>query len=365
MTSARRLLRVGAGACFLAAALLAAGGPASAATTVGPAKTAWYDRSGSQNFTGETTPAAAQPGELEIGYVPAQATVPQETVPPAPSVPGAPVQPPAGNAGGNSVGYTTAFAAVDYEVPLQVGGQSVDPSSITATLTLTLDQASSTNVSDGDLLACPTSTTLWSAGGDQDASQAPQYSCADAVTGNVDSSAHTVSFALTSAQENGLSAGSFSLAIVPGSAPAGPFQAVFSAPAADSLTVTNASPAGDANANLDQTFPGGDQSGGFDLSGNPGDGGLQAFTPEAAPIPGPAASAATPGAAGTPIGRAYVAGPALHGGLGAGVQRTVALVVLLGLGTLLVLASSTSPGRAPRSLRASLLAAAAAPGERA
>lgn len=355
---ARRWCHVAAGACFAAAGVTwFATGPVWAATTLGPAKTAWYDRSGTQNVTGETTPAAAQPGELEVGYVPAQATAPQQTLPPAPGLPGAPVQPPSGSVGGNSVGYATAFAAVDYEVPLQSGDQSIDPSSITATLTLALDQASSANVSDGDLLACPTATTLWSAGGDQDASQAPQYSCADAVSGNVDSSAHTVTFALTSAQESSLSAGSFSLAIVPGTAPAGPFQAVFSAPSATSFTVTDASPAGDANANLDQTFPGADQSGSLDLSAGPGGLGLQAFTPEAAPVPTPAPAGTAPGTAGTPSGRTYEAAPAsLHGGLGAGAQRTVALVVLLGLGTLLVLASSMSPGRAPRSLRAALLA---------
>jgi hypothetical protein len=41
---------------------------------------------------------------------------------------------------------------------------------------------------------------------------------------------------------------------------------------------------------------------------------------------------------------------ALHGGLGSSAQRTVALVVLLALGALLVAASSR-PGREPHSLR--------------
>jgi hypothetical protein len=252
------------------------------------------------------------------------------------------------------VGYALAFAAVDYEVPLDVGGQSIDPSSLAAVLTLSLDQASSANVSNGDLLACPTVTTLWSAGGDQDAAQAPQYSCADAVSGNVDSTTHTVSFALTSAQENSLSPGAFSLVIVPSTTPSGAFQFVFSAPAADSLTVTNASPLGNPNDNLDQSITPSDQSA-FDLSGGSGDLGLQSFGLSASPAATPAPGASTPGSGAAPGGANFASGaPAvLRGGLGSSGQRTVALVVLLGLGTLLVVASSNQ-GRAPRSLRSLL-----------
>lgn len=349
----QRVLRLGAAGCFAAALAcwLAPGAATAAPATSGPTKTAWYDRSGTQNFTGETTPAAAQPGELEVSYVPAQATVPQQTLPSAPAIPGAPVAPPQGTAGGNSLGYALTFAAVDYELPMEVGGQSIDPSSITALLTLALDQASSANVSDGDLLACPTVTTLWSAGGDQDASQAPQYSCSQAVSGNVDSATHTVSFALTAAQENSLTAGTFSLVIVPSNTPAGGFQAVFSPPSTTSLTVTDESPLGNPNGNLDGSFPGGDQSGALDLSGLPGAPSLQSFTPQAAVVPTPSSSrpgsptAAFPGtrlAAGT--------GAVLRGGLGSSAQRAMALAVLLGLGTLLVLASSRQ-ARPPRSLR--------------
>ena len=352
---ARRWLRLGAGACFAVAGFgWWTVGSASAAgnDTSGPTKTAWYDRTGAQNVTGETTPSAARADELEVSYVPAQATAPQQTIPPtvtSPTVPGAPVQPPGppeGNVGGNSLGYALAFAAVDYEIPLEQDGQTLDPSSLAGTLTLALDQTSSSNVSTGDLLACPTVTTLWSAGGDQDASQAPQYSCSDAVTGNVDSSAHTVSFALSSSQENGLSAGAFSLVIVPSTAPAGPFQAVFSAPGATSFVLTDASAMGNPNTDLVG-------SGSSDLSGT-GDlsaGSIepQAFTPSSA---GPSPSApGSPGGASVPVGGYHELPAVLRGGLGASAQRTVALVVLLGLGTLLVLASSQQV-RAPRSLRA-------------
>lgn len=351
----RRWLRLAAGMCFAAAGVTWwAAGPAAATTNVGPAKTAWYDRSGAQNVTGETTPSAAQPGELEISYVPAQATAPTQTLPSTvtpPAVPGAPVQPPAppqGNVGGNSIGYALAFAAVDYEVPMETDGASLDPSSLAGTLTLALDQTSSSQVSTGDLLACPTVTTLWSSGGDQDASQAPQYSCSDAVTGNVDSQAHTVSFALSSAQENSLTPGAFSLVIVPSTAPTEPFQAVFSAPGASSFVLTDASPLGNPNDNVDLSVASPDLSGAGDLSG--GDLGLQAFTPaSAAPSAGTTGAHGGTGTAALP--GTYATTPAvLHGGLGASAQRTIALVVLLGLGTLLVLASSNGR-RAPRSLR--------------
>lgn len=359
-------MRLSAGACFVLAGVAWLGmGAASAAVTAGPTKTAWYDRSGAQNVTGETTPSPAQPGELEVSYVPAAATAPEQTIPPAPSVPGAPVAPPSGNVGGSTLGYTVAFAAVEYSLPLEVGGQSVDPSSITGTLTLALDQASSGNVANGDLLACPTNTTLWSAGGDQDAGQAPPYSCADAVSGNVDSAGHTVSFALTSAQESQLSPGTFSLVIVPGSTPAGAFQAVFSPPGDTSLAVTGESPLGNANDNLDNGLAGGTDQ------GSSGDFGLQSFSPApdsgAGSVVGPAATAPVPAASSGPAGSrggtadALGARAALRGGIGSNAQRTVALVVLLALGTLLVAASSR-PGRSPRSLRTMLRRPAATTG---
>lgn len=344
--TARRALRLAAGACFGGAAALGlVPGPVSAAASLGPAKTAWYDASGAQQVTGETTPSAAQPGELEVAYAPASATVPQQTAPSTPAVPGAPAPTP-GQAGGGSVGGTLALAAVEYDVPLQSGGQSVDPSSITALLTLTLDQASSQGVAAGDLLACPTETTLWSAGGDQDVSQAPPYSCSSgAVTGKLDTSAHTVRFDLGQAQENALSPGSFSLVIVPSPTPSGPFQAVFSAPGGDSLEVTGESQA--QNLGSDQLGAGGP----LDQSGLPGsDGGVLANPSAFALAPAPATGGGpSPGARTIRPGIYRSVPAALHGGLGTSAQRTVALGVLLGIGALLVAASSQRV-RPPRSL---------------
>ena len=353
-------------ACLLGAGALWFGaGLAAAATTVAPTKTAWYDTSGSQNVTGETTPSAAQKDELEVGYVPAQATTPQQTVPSTPGVPGAPVAPPQGNVGGNSVGNTVAFAAVEYDAPSTVGGQPADPTSITAKLVLTLDTTSSSGVANGDLIACPTRDTLWTAGGAQDSAQAPAYSCGTAaVPGTVDSTAHTVTFSLTSAQENGFGVGVFSEVIVPAASPSGPFQAVFTAPAADSFTVLTETAGSDIGSqSLDTTpSPAGDQNLG-DLGGNPGAFGLQSFTPMAGD-----SLDTTPGAAGGPSGgsgtgnggsrptTAYAAAPAgaLHGGIGAQAQRTVAVLVLLAIGALLMVASSRNQ-RAPMSLRRMLV----------
>ena len=348
--TARRVLRVAGGACFAgAAALWLTAAPVSAATTLAPTKTAWYDNSGAQQVTGETTPSSAQPGELEVAYAPASATVPQETTPSTPGVPGAPVAPTPGQAGGSSAGGTLAFAAVEYDVPLQSAGQSVDPASITAALTLSLDQTSSQGVAAGDLIACPTQTTLWSAGGDQDASQAPPYACSTgAVSGQLDTTAHTVTFDLSQAQESALSPGSFSLVIVPGPTPSGPFQAVFAAPGAASFTVTGESPG--------QT-PGPDQqlntNGPGDQSGLPGSDIGGSATPSQfalAPSPGPAgATGPTPGAQVVRPGFYRSVPAVLHGGLGTSAQRTVALAVLLGIGVLLVAASSQNV-RPPRSL---------------
>ncbi|HUY64398.1 MAG TPA: hypothetical protein VMV14_07780 [Acidimicrobiales bacterium] len=334
-------------------------GSASAATTAGPARTAWYDNTGAQNVTGVTTPSAAQPGELQVSYVPAAATVPQQTLPAAPPVPGAPVAPPSGNVGGNTLGYTLSFAAVDYTVPTDVGGQPVDPSSITAVLTLSLNSASSGNVTNGDLIACPTTTTLWTGGGDQDSGAAPPYSCTNAVTGNVDTTANTVTFDLTSAQESSLSPGTFSLVIVPGSSPSGAFQAVISAPSSSSMAVTNESPMGSPNTNLDgATYSSGNLAGSTDAGAGSGAFALQTFSPAGAVSTPASGSTSIAPAAGSST-YAAAAPAALHGGLGSGAQRTVALVVLLALGALLVLASS-NPARAPRSLRALLATNAAA-----
>ncbi len=246
----RFLARAGAALCASSAVATWFGlASASAATTLGPEKTAWYDNTGAQSVTGATTPSAARSGELEVSYAPASASEPQQTLPATPAVPGAPASPPA-KAGGNTLGGTLAFAAVEYAVPLQSQGQSIDPASIQATLTLQLDPSSSANVSSGDLVACPTNSPLWTSGGDQDASAAPAYTCGSgqAVTGNA--SGNTVTFSLSSPEESSLEQGVFSIVVVPGTSPSGAFQAIIEPPTTDSFTVTNEALSSNTNVNL-------------------------------------------------------------------------------------------------------------------
>jgi hypothetical protein len=343
----RTALRVGALACLTGAAVVWWAVPALATQKLGPTQTAWYDTTGAQQVTGETTPSPARPGELEVSWAPAQATVPQETVPSTPTVPGTPVAPPQGTEGGNTEGGTLAFAALEYQVPLGSGSQTVDPSSITGLLELTLDTTSSENVQSGDLLACPTATTLWSAGSDQDASQAPRYSCAnDSVTGNVDSADHIVSFSLDSAQESTLQPGTFSVVIVPSTTPSGPFQAIFSAPGTDSFQVTGETSSSNVNLNLagppENTPP---------TQAPPSIGNVapSAYAQTAA-SPSLNGSSQPNRSTTSPVGYSSSPVAVLRGGLGSNAQRTVALLVLLALGALLVGASSRQT-HVPHSLR--------------
>lgn len=351
-------MRLGAALC-VALAATAWFALARAYAGIAPTKTAWYDNSGAQDVTGETTPSAAQSGELEVSYVNASTSVPSEPVPSAPTVPGAPVQPPQGNEGGQAVGNTEAFAAVEYTVPMQgAGGTSIDPDSLQATLTLTLDTSSSADVSSGDVVACPTATDLWSAGGDQDSGQAPQYSCSGsgAVTGNYDSTDNTVSFALSSAQESALTPGVFSVVIVPGSSPSGPFQAIFEPPAASSFQVTVENSATNPGNTVIDTGPVPSGAG-----STPGSSavpfGLQAYgPPSTSALPSgttPSTPTSTPGAgatAGAPAGVALGSSPVPRPGAGEGLARTIAIIVLVALSAALV-AGATTPARRPRSLR--------------
>jgi len=361
-------MRAGAVVCLaLAATSWFATSSAFGATTLGPTKTAWYDNSGAQQVTGEQTPSAAQSGQLEVSYAPAGVAEPQQNLPPAPAVPGSPVGAPSGQVGGKTVGDTLAFATVEYAVPLNSQGQSVDPSSITATLSLALDSSTSANVSSGDLVACPTSSPLWSAGGDQDSGQAPSYSCGSgqAVTGNV--SGNTVSFAVTSQQESTLEQGVFSLAIVPGSSPSGAFQAVIDPPGATSFGVTNESPLSNANSNLagsegsSSTAPSSVGSA-SDVSSEFG---LSPFSPASTPAQQGASPASSPSGTSSPATGGSVPGrlaagskPAPAGGLGASAQRTMAVLLLLGLGALLAVGSSRRV-HVPHSLRQVSTAASA------
>jgi len=364
-----RSMRVASVLCVLVASFTWL--TASRASALGPDKTAWFDNLNLQGTTGETTPSAAKNGQLEVAYAPAAATVPSQTLPTAPaSTPtlpssspvGAPV-PTGGKVGGSTVGNTLAFAEVEYTVPLQTGGQTIDPTSIRGLLTLTLDPQSSANVGSGDIVACPTTNNLWAAGDDQQASQAASYNCSSgqAVTGNYDAPSNTVTFDLSSTQELQEPSGPtniFSLAVVPGASPTGAFTAVIQPPSSTSFAITGESPASNANQNLANTGAGaapppitpvtappasGFQQESSGLAGNSGAALVSPVTPTPATTPTTATAPSTV-ALGAPAATSAVSG------LSSGYQRTIAVILLLALGTGLWMAASLQR-HVPRSLR--------------
>jgi hypothetical protein len=272
--------------------------------------------------------------------------------------------PSVGSVGGMTVGDTLAYAAVEYTVPLQSGGESIDPDSLRAVLTFTLDSQTTLALGSGDILACPTSNALWAAGGDQPSSLASPYDCSPGVgvTGNYYASTHTLTFDLSSAQEYIAPSGPtgiFSLALVPGSSPTGPFTAVIEPPSATSFSLTEESPLLGAASSL------GSAGGSSDL-GSSGSGlGSIASLPFSGgdnfvlPAPSGTASAAGTGAGATGSAAAAPSAAAASGtpaaetvaqGLGSGSQRTIAVILLVALAVGLWMAASTNR-RQPKSLR--------------
>jgi len=266
---------------------------------------------------------------------------------------------------------TLAFAAVRYVVPLGSGSQKIDPSSITAVLTLSMPSPGAVGTPLID--ACPT-TTSWSPGGDQPASKAPKYSCADgqASAGIYDSSSDTMTWSLAAAQESPRDPGVFSVALVPAPGASAPFSAEFNTPSASNLAVLSENPyppssaggGSGASANPGQGTPSGSNpaSGtGSTTSQTPGSGGGTAYVPAGSsesvfnPPPfsaptslsaqAPAASAPTSPTAGNQGSRAGTpessapfgsaprlalgAPAAAKGGVTSSTQRTIGLVVLI------------------------------------
>jgi hypothetical protein len=224
-------------------------------------------------------------------------------------------------------------------------------------LTLSVDPSSSIGLGSGDVIACPTSNALWASGADQPASQAAPYDCSPgvAVTGNYDSASHTISFDLTSAQEYQAPAGPtgiFSLVLAPGSSPSGPFTAIFDAPGSSSFDITGESPAADGSS-----VPGGSSGFGSSLGIGTGTGQLGgtsdlpfSLTGAGAGVQPAASSAANPSSALEPSASGSTADVTALPGLTSGSQRTIAVILLVGLGGGLWMAASNT-GRRPRSLR--------------
>lgn|GEM_PF-6705676 len=330
----RTVLAGGSAACLLAAgALVWFGGPAWA---LAPDRTAWW------NTVPVTTPTSA-PASL-------------------PTAPTTPVTAPS-TIGPNELEVsftgtgTAAFAAVQYTVPLQVATGTIDPSTLTATMTLTLDTANSTGTPA--VVACPT-TTPWSAGGDQQAATAPATDCSgDALAkGTVDATNHTVSFSLGAAQEESYDPGVFAVAILPDPSATQPFQAVFDGPGDQSFTVTGEQVEPTTTTTTAVPAGNGGGAGSSGLGSDQGGGGVFALAPpfEAPGALAPAAPVATPSepttgvSPGARVPLALGARPAARQGMSPSVQRAVAVVVLVLLGVGLAAAAGREQ-RAPRSLR--------------
>jgi hypothetical protein len=371
MIRRRLVLRVAAAGCLLGAGVLAF--VPSAAQGLAPMKTAWYDATGLQQYTGITTPSLAQNNQLEVAYVPISLSIPPVKLPNLPVTPptlppGLPISalpiPDGGEIGGETLGDTLAFGALEYDVPLDDNGQSIDPTSLRAILTLTLDSALSLGMQSGDLVACPTTNTLWASGSDQTISQAPPYDCSAGfgVSGNYDAGNHTVSFDLASGQEyQALSGptGSFSVVIAPASSPSGPFTAVIQPPSASSFDLTAESPLGNANLNEAPGALSGPLGFGFSSGTGASLFPLPPIPPTFGTPPVPSSSISTttaPSTGGTqasttPLSATQTAYP---GGLTSGPQRSIAIIVLVALAIGLALGTS-NVSRAPRSLRTSSL----------
>jgi hypothetical protein len=366
-------MRGAAAGCVLAATFVWLSG--TTASALGPDKTAWYDNSGLQSATGETTPSVASNGQLEVQFAPAGATAPSETLPNAPTAPptlppSAPVgvpTPTGGKVGGSAVGYTLAFAEVEYTVPLQVGGQTIDPASLHAVLTLSLDPQTSSNMGSGDVVACPTTNNLWAAGDDQQARQASPYDCSAGheVTGNYDATSNTITFELASAQAyqepSGLT-GIYSLALVPGTSPSGAFTAVINPPSPSSYALTAESPVSNPNQNVAAPAPGtagapatapltvapptsAFQHESSGLQGTPGSVSISPVTPAPAPAP-----IATPIAAPNAAALGTSTTTSTTTGLLSGYPRAVAVILLMALGAGLWVGAQRKR-RSPKSLR--------------
>ncbi|MDA8183177.1 MAG: hypothetical protein M0035_01915 [Actinomycetota bacterium] len=347
-------MRLGSlGSFGAAAALLLAAGPVSAASSSGPSS-GWWNESPLPISASPTTPA----GDLQVTY------------------------------SGTS---TLAFAAVRYSVPLTSGGQQIDPSSITAALTLSFPSTGVVGTPAID--ACPT-TSSWSAGGDQPSSKAPTYSCSNglASSGVYDSGSSTMVWSLGAAQESASTPGVFSVALVPAPGTTSPFSAEISAPSASDFQVLSESSVSQSggggssgttsggtsgtSTNTGTNLGGSGYSGSGSSAGSGSGSGSASYVPAgssasvfnpppftATPAatgsstPSPVSTSATPASApstGSSLGgasrgstRLALGAPVSRKGTSSSNQRTIGLVMLIALGVALA-AGASRQNRAPR-----------------
>jgi hypothetical protein len=169
-------------------------GSGTSANAQAPVRTGWWNTA---TVSGNALPSTTSPGNLRVS-------------------------------GGPS--GSMAYAALSYHVPTY------------ASATLTLHAVAGTEIGTPVVLACPTQTDTWPAGGDQPIQAAPAFDCAGrsvtAVVGS-DSLGTTLTFLLDPSQQ--VAPGVTSLAIVPGEASTA-FSLDLAVPDEHSLNVAAVSP---------------------------------------------------------------------------------------------------------------------------
>lgn len=373
-----RATRLGLGLAIAGVLLLATGQTASAASL------AAIGGVGSATHVGPAAkvPVPTAPVPPSTSSKPANSRTAWWNMTPASAVPGvgstSPLTPNGGIQVTTNGTTTTAFGAITYKVPLNQGGQKVDPTSLQAILTLSYANQSAGTPT---LEACPT-TSSWKPGGGQPASAAPKYSCSggSGAQGIVNSSSSTVTWNLSSLQESVSTPGVFSVAIVPASnlTPAQSFSTEFNPPDPSSFRVLSWTPttggAGlGSSSSSSSSFPTGTGSSSAppvasgagssspavgasnpssSFSGSSGGGGAVSSPASAAPASaGSGSSASSPaGSSGSPVGSALGSTtPAAATTTSAGTRKDLLLGLLLGL-ALLALVVAGQKSRVPRLL---------------
>lgn len=375
----RRCLRLAAAVAFVSAFALAFA-PGTAEAAAGPQRAGWWD----MTVAGGAPPPTTVPSPPPTTVPP----VPETTLPPPPPLPSTTLPattlpastvpsttvpststtvPTSGNAATLEVGSDdtqyTEIAAIQYAVPLEQAGLSVDPKSIDALLVLTVVPGASAGTPK--LVACPV-TSNWAPGADQKAKTAPHYDCkgTHAAKGVYNAFSLTETWNLSWPQERQGHPGLFSVAILPAGTPrnAGVFN-VSLKPTASSFQVMSWEPSGGQSAGVPPPpvapppgppppLPGAAAPG-----GSSGGSSVGFTTPSAASAPSAPSSAAasggTPSAApsspssGTSPASLGNARPAALRTSGLGVARGLAIGLLVVLGLLL----SSASGRTTRAAR--------------
>ncbi|HMC53309.1 MAG TPA: hypothetical protein VKI64_11160 [Acidimicrobiales bacterium] len=230
----RLAFRAGSAALVATAGMILLQAPAAHAAA--PDRTGWWSQA--QPSSGAVPNVTSQPGQLEVA-----------------GSPGGPV----------------AFAAIHYTVPTDSGGQTVDPSQASGTLTLTV--APNNSAQGASIQLCPT-TSQWKQAEDGAMADAPKYNCPGTpVQGQLSPDGNTMTWNLASGLMS--QPGEFDVAIVPSGQ--APFMVNFAKP--DDTSVKVDAPPGGASSPAEPPVDTGSAA--------------TSLTPATAP-PGPTLTPATP-----------------------------------------------------------------------